>query len=80
MDKIFGDIYDVKRLQPGQIKSVRTDLITHDASTLGGNSGSVVIDQQTGKAVGLHFGGKFMEENYAVPAPVIRDIMTKLGI
>lgn len=80
LDKIFGDIYDVKRLQPGQIKSVRTDLITHDASTLGGNSGSVVIDLKTGKAVGLHFGGKFMEENYAVPAPVIRDLMTKLSI
>ncbi|GAA6619652.1 trypsin-like serine peptidase [Scytonema sp. NUACC26] len=80
MNKIFGDIYDVKRLQPGQIKSVRPDLITHDCSTLGGNSGSVVIDLQSGSAVGLHFGGKFMVENYAVPAAIIRERMQSLGI
>ena len=80
MDAIFGDIYDVKRLQPGQVKSVRNDLITHDCSTLGGNSGSVVLDFKTGVAIGLHFGGKFQVENYAVPAAIIRDRMSKLGI
>lgn len=48
MDAIFGDIYDVKRLQPGQLKSVKDNLITHDCSTLGGNSGSVVLDFKTG--------------------------------
>lgn len=80
MDAIFGDIYDVKRLQPGQVKSVKDNLITHDCSTLGGNSGSVVLDFKTGVAVGLHFGGKFQVENYAVPAAIIRDRMSKLGI
>jgi hypothetical protein len=29
--------------------------MTHDASTLGGNSGSAVIDVQTGQLVALHF-------------------------
>ena len=40
----------------------------HDASTLGGNSGSAVIDLETGEAVGLHFAGSYLQANYAVPA------------
>jgi endonuclease G, mitochondrial len=79
INAIFGDIYDVKRLQPGQVKSVNDNIITHDCSTLGGNSGSVVIDLNSGKAIGLHFGGKFMIENYAVPAKVIKDRLSRLG-
>jgi len=80
MKDIFGDIYNVKRLQPGSITSVEPNLITHDASTLGGNSGSVLIDLKTGKAVGLHYGGYFLEENYAVSAPAIQKIVSKLRI
>jgi len=45
MVKVFGDIYDVKRLAPGTVTSFGEDLIfTHDCSTLGGNSGSAVVD------------------------------------
>ena len=38
-----------------------------DASTLGGNSGSAVIDYDKGLVVGLHFGGRYLEGNNAVP-------------
>lgn len=74
--EIFEDIYDVKRLQPGEILSgaaLRSDVpvFTHDCSTLGGNSGSIVLDFKTGKAIGLHFAGIFQEENQAVPATII---------
>ena len=41
--------------------------VTHDSSTLGGNSGSAVIDIETGTVVGLHFAGRYLEANYAVP-------------
>ena len=71
MQSIFGDVYDKKRLAPGQITEARRDVVFHDCSTLGGNSGSVVLDLTTGEAVGLHFAGRFLEANYAVPAPVI---------
>ena len=71
MQSIFGDVYDKKRLAPGQITDARRDVVFHDCSTLGGNSGSVVLDLTTGEAVGLHFAGRFLEANYAVPAPVI---------
>ena len=41
--------------------------IFHDCSTLGGNSGSPVIDLETHRVIGLHFGGRYMEKNHAVP-------------
>ena len=71
MQAIFGDVYDKKRLAPGQITEAKRDVVFHDCSTLGGNSGSVVLDLATGQAVGLHFAGRFLEANYAVPAAVI---------
>ncbi len=71
MQSIFGDVYDKKRLAPGQITQAKPDVVFHDCSTLGGNSGSVVLDLVTGEAVGLHFAGRFLEANYALPASVI---------
>ena len=71
MQSIFGDVYDKKRLAPGQVTRARQDVVFHDCSTLGGNSGSVVLDLATGQAVGLHFAGRFLEANYAVPAAVV---------
>ena len=71
MQSIFGDVYDKKRLAPGQVTEARPDVVLHDCSTLGGNSGSVVLDLATGEAVGLHFAGRFLEANYAVPAAVV---------
>ncbi len=41
--------------------------LTHDASTLGGNSGSAVIEVDTGEVVALHFAGEYLKANYAVP-------------
>ncbi len=69
MKRIFADIYNVKRLQPGEISG--DDLASfeffHDCSTLGGNSGSPVFDLDTHRVLGLHFGGRFLEKNHAVP-------------
>jgi endonuclease G len=71
MHSIFGDVYNKKRLAPGQVTGARADVVLHDCSTLGGNSGSVLLDLATGQAVGLHFAGRFLETNYAVPAAVV---------
>lgn len=74
--RIFDGIYNVKRLAPGKITSVIADgLLNHDATTLGGNSGSALVDLKTGKALALHFGGLEGETNYAVQAPRIREIV-----
>ena len=69
MRQIFSDIYDVKRLQPGLVTSF-TDgqpVFLHDCSTLGGNSGSPVFDLETHQVVGLHFGGRYLSGNTAIP-------------
>ena len=73
MEQIFGDVYDKKRLAPGQVRDAAATELQHDCSTLGGNSGSVVLDLATGKAVGIHFAGRFLEANFAVPAAVIAE-------
>jgi hypothetical protein len=41
--------------------------VTHDCSTLGGSSGSPVIDLETGHVLGIHYAGLFLQENRAVP-------------
>jgi endonuclease G, mitochondrial len=74
-DRIFGGKYYLKRLQPGTLRSRGTirsfenmvNAITHDASTLGGNSGSAIIDVDSGTVVALHFAGEYLKANYAVP-------------
>lgn len=72
MDRIYGSIYDVKRVAPGLIDDPSDQWSTHDCTTLGGNSGSVVMDLATGRSVGLHFAGLYMIENYAVPSSILR--------
>lgn len=74
-DKIFSGVYNVKRLHPGRIRARETinsfghlvKAMTHDSSTLGGNSGSAVLDVATGHIVGLHFAGIYLKANYCVP-------------
>jgi endonuclease G len=79
MRSIFGDTYDVKRLAPGQIMRIETGVLEHDASTLGGNSGSLVLDLASGEAIGLHFAGNYRQANYAVPAKVVKDLLAQFA-
>jgi len=69
MRRIFMDIYNVKRLQPGTATELvpGQSVIKHDCSTLGGNSGSPVIDLTDHRVLGLHFGGRYGFGNFAVP-------------
>lgn len=73
MESLFGSVYDKKRLAPGQIVADAGDEIQHDCSTLGGNSGSVLVGLKSGHALGLHFAGRFLEANFAVPAHTIAE-------
>lgn len=73
--QVFDGVFDVKRVAPGyatgrrEVQSFenRVRALTHDASTLGGNSGSAVLDVNTGAVLALHFAGRYLESNYAVP-------------
>jgi len=71
---LFGSDYGAKYLSPGEVAlpagglsgDTRAWTITHDATTLGGSSGSCVIGfDEPVSVVGLHFGGSWMRENYA---------------
>jgi pimeloyl-ACP methyl ester carboxylesterase len=74
--KMFRSVFQKKRLLPGYTMGTRligsyghtVEALAHDCSTLGGNSGSAVIDPATGQVLGLHFAGIELEANFAVPA------------
>lgn len=68
MHSVFRGIYDVKRLMPGEVMGGGTDpfLVRHDCSTLGGNSGSPIIEPHTGHVVGIHFRGFYLRWNEGV--------------
>jgi phosphatidylserine/phosphatidylglycerophosphate/cardiolipin synthase-like enzyme len=77
MEELFRGRFDVKRVAPGFSTGMERGSSTHDCTTLGGNSGSVVIDLQSGRAAGLHFAGVYKENNYAVPAAVLTDYIRR---
>jgi len=78
MKELYRDRYDVKRAAPGLIMVAERNKVTeHDCTTLGGNSGSVIIDPKTGRAAGLHFAGLYRQANYAVPASVLSDYIRR---
>ncbi|WP_033341833.1 trypsin-like serine peptidase [Catenuloplanes japonicus] len=72
---IFAGVKSYKRLAPGRITVAAGDLtddprgwiLAHDVSTLGGNSGSAVVDLDAdGRSVlGLHFAGQPERQNWA---------------
>ena len=68
LELLFKSTYGCKRVAPGEVttsvdalaKSSRKWTLGHDATTLGGNSGSavIVIGRETVVAAGLHYGGR----------------------
>jgi glutamyl endopeptidase len=98
MRQIFGEIYYVKRLQPGAMldasvgpviaespcshKTLGDDVIYHDASTLGGNSGSAVVDLSTNFVLGLHYAGYYTKYNQAVALWKLNEdpLLTRAGV
>lgn len=68
--------FDRKHVSPGFIDAVEVKsfdgrtgrALGHDSSTLTGNSGSPVVDLQTGHVIGLHFKGNTDGLNWAVPS------------
>lgn len=78
--QIFDGIYRVKRLSPGRVMSVTPNgrLLEHDCTTLGGNSGSPIINLATGRACGLHFAGTYRSRNFAVTSGWLKAQLAEL--
>ncbi|MEG3125350.1 DNA/RNA non-specific endonuclease [Sphingomonas sp. GB1N7] len=75
--RYFHDVYDVKRFAPGQVMQALTGTATlqHDCTSLGGNSGSPLVDLNTGRIVGLHFSGQYGVGNSAVGVGTIKALL-----
>jgi hypothetical protein len=89
LSSLFRDEFGVKRLAPGQIDAGigtvddggKQWAFEHDASTLAGNSGSMVTDFADGSTViGLHFGGGPRRENYAHAFAMLKSELATLGV
>ena len=76
MEELYRARFDVKRAAPGYSMGTRDGRSEHDCTTLGGNSGSVLLDFH-GQAVGLHFAGLYQQANYAVPASVLNEYIRR---
>lgn len=66
LDELFMDTYGCKRLAPGEIIKSGIAIpgfsLAHDATTLGGNSGSAIVVIGKEKLVAaLHYGGRYAE-------------------
>ena len=78
MERIYGKVYNKKRLAPGGVTRIESTRLWHNCTTLGGNSGSVVFDLSNGQALGLHFSGSFLATNYAVRADVVKQLLADI--
>jgi trypsin-like peptidase len=72
LELLFQSTYGHKRLAPGLLMDAQQDVFmwtaAHDATTLGGNSGSVVfVIGREHLAAGLHYGGRWADprENWS---------------
>ncbi len=86
-DFIFKGISDVKRLAPGDIfpSSAASYIYMHDCSTWYGNSGSPLVDLNTGKVVGIHYAGtqheyRGVRANWAVRSTYLIELLEELEL
>lgn len=80
LEQLFKSTFGHKRLAPGLLmtaqQSVHTWTVAHDATTLGGNSGSVIfVIGREHVAAGLHYGGRWSDprENWGHVLGLILD-------
>ena len=72
--RYFKDLFEVKRFAPGFVmQGLRgRKALTHDCTSLGGNSGSPLLSLEDGTVVGLHYSGLYGVENSAVGVGTLR--------
>ncbi|MBB4615378.1 DNA/RNA non-specific endonuclease [Novosphingobium taihuense] len=75
--RYFRDLYDVKRVAPGRVTQALggDSLLSHDCTSLGGNSGSPLIALADRKVVGLHFAGLYGKRNSAVGVGTLKKLL-----
>ncbi|UIJ70329.1 S8 family serine peptidase [Aurantimonas sp. HBX-1] len=87
LGELFGNDYGVKYVAPGEVdesvgsaKDPMGWTFDHDASTLGGNSGSCIVGFDAPlDVIGLHFGGQWLKANFAHSLGALAGMQTFLG-
>ncbi|MCI0456275.1 MAG: serine protease [Gemmataceae bacterium] len=84
--RIFRDVYNVKRLQPGCLRGTfqfrEIQLMQHDCCVLGHNGGGCIVDLETHRVLGVHLTGRYLENGTAIPLWVLRNdpLFQKAGV
>jgi hypothetical protein len=77
ISRVFRDVYNVKRVQPGQLRGCfqfeKVQFLQHDCAPLGNSSGGCLIDLETQQVLGLQLYSRYLETSTAVPMWVLRD-------
>ncbi|WP_340201412.1 S1 family peptidase [Ascidiimonas sp. W6] len=79
--KIFNHNYEIKRIAPAKLNSnscKTKDYFYHDCSTLGGSSGSPIINIEDGTVIGMYDEGYFGLYNCAVNNSALLEILQTL--
>jgi hypothetical protein len=68
----FPPPYGVKRFAAGRVVGVSRPEefqfeFEHDCSTSAGDGGAPLVSSVTGKVIGLHYGGRYLHTNHAIP-------------
>jgi hypothetical protein len=75
--RIFRDVYNVKRVQPGLLRGCFTfrevQLLQHDCAVLGQSAGACVVDLETHQVLGMQLTSRYLESSTAIPTWVLRD-------
>jgi Trypsin-like peptidase domain len=75
--RIFRDVYNVKRVQPGLLRGTlpfgALQFLQTDCAPLGQTSGSPIVDLETHQVLGLQLTSRYLEPGTAVPLWVLRD-------
>ncbi|MET7283627.1 DNA/RNA non-specific endonuclease [Kribbella sp. NPDC005582] len=75
--RYFQGVFNVKRFAPGFVMQALGggQALSHDCTSLGGNSGSPLISLENKGVVGLHFSGQYGVQNNAVGVGTLRRLL-----
>lgn len=86
VSRIFRDVYNVKRVQPGFLRNTlqfqNIHLLQHDCAPLGLQAGSPIVDLETHQVVGMQLYSRYLEPGTAIPLWVLRDdpLLRRAGV
>jgi hypothetical protein len=77
VSRIFRDVYNVKRVQPGLLRNLThfqdTQLLQHDCGPLGQQAGGCLVDLETHQVLGLQLSSRYLEQSTTIPLWSLRD-------